>query len=156
MRAPGWTRATRATTAILLDAYRQPYIPFYLLTHEFFESVRAHLRRGGVLIVNVGHLPDSDALEQVVTATARSVFPSLARDPVSDTNSLVVTGTDPLSADRLMRTSELRAPPALNTLAVTVASRLTTPLRGGAVYTDDRAPVEWLTDLSIAQYAFSR
>jgi hypothetical protein len=26
-------------------------------------------------------------------------------------------------------------------------------LPGGAVYTDDRAPVEWLTDLSILRYA---
>ena len=26
-------------------------------------------------------------------------------------------------------------------------------LRGGAVYTDDKAPVEWLTDLSILRYA---
>ena len=27
------------------------------------------------------------------------------------------------------------------------------PLRGGQVYTDDLAPVEWLTDLSIIRYA---
>ncbi len=26
-------------------------------------------------------------------------------------------------------------------------------LPGGAVYTDDKAPVEWLTDLSILHYA---
>ncbi|HEY6396162.1 MAG TPA: fused MFS/spermidine synthase, partial [Solirubrobacteraceae bacterium] len=55
--------------AILLDAYRQPYIPFYLVTREFFASVRSHLHRGGVLIVNVGHVPGSNALEQVVSAT---------------------------------------------------------------------------------------
>jgi len=98
------------------------------------------------------------AIAFVVGAASLGAEISAARllAPVSDTNSLVVAGTDPLSADRVMRTSELRAPPALNTLAVTVASRLATPLRGGAVYTDDRAPVEWLTDLSIAQYAFSR
>jgi hypothetical protein len=41
-------------------------------------------------------------------------------------------------------------------LAETVGSRLGAPLRGGAVYTDDRAPVEWLTDLSIAHYALGR
>ena len=29
-------------------------------------------------------------------------------------------------------------------------------LRGGAVYTDDKAPVEWLTDLSILRYAIGR
>jgi hypothetical protein len=34
-----------------------------------------------------------------------------------------------------------------------VAARLGPGLRGGSVYTDDRAPVEWLTDLSILRYA---
>jgi hypothetical protein len=29
-------------------------------------------------------------------------------------------------------------------------------LGGGAVYTDDKAPVEWLTDLSIIGYAVGR
>ena len=35
----------------------------------------------------------------------------------------------------------------------TVAARMGPALRGRAVYTDDKAPVEWLTDLSILQYA---
>lgn len=52
-----------------------------------------------------------------------------------------------------MVTADLRAPPELNRLAAAVGSRLAAPLRGGSVYTDDRAPVEWLTDISIAQYA---
>lgn len=34
-----------------------------------------------------------------------------------------------------------------------VARRLAPPLPGGEVFTDDRAPVEWLTDLSILRYA---
>jgi hypothetical protein len=38
-------------------------------------------------------------------------------------------------------------------VALTVADRLGDALRGGSVYTDDRAPVEWLTDLSILRYA---
>ena len=40
---------------ISVDAYRQPYIPFYLTTVEFFETVRDQLAPGGVLIVNAGH-----------------------------------------------------------------------------------------------------
>src|SRR4051812_1449828 len=37
--------------AILVDAYRQPYIPFYLVTKEFFELVRDRLTPGGVVVV---------------------------------------------------------------------------------------------------------
>jgi spermidine synthase len=152
-----WLAASTARyDAIFLDAYRQPYIPFYLLTREFFESVRAHLQPSGMLIVNVGHLPGSDQLEKVVSATAGAVFPYVARDPVSGTNSLVVASTGPLGADRLISTADSSLGPELGGLARAIGARLSAPLRGGPVYTDDRAPVEWLTDLSIAQYALGR
>jgi spermidine synthase len=144
-----WLTASRAHyDTIFLDAYRQPYIPFYLVTREFFASVRDHLRPGGLIIVNVGHTPGSDALEKVVSATLGAVFPVVARDRVSDGNSLVLASQWPLgSADH-------RAlPPELGDLARTVRSRVGPALGGGPVYTDDRAPVEWLTDLSIVRYA---
>ncbi len=44
-------------------------------------------------------------------------------------------------------------PRDLAPLAERVAARMAPALRGGAVYTDDKAPVEWLTDLSILRYA---
>ncbi|MCW2984071.1 MAG: Spermine synthase, partial [Conexibacter sp.] len=44
-------------------------------------------------------------------------------------------------------------PPALDGLARTAAARIAPPLRGGRVYTDDVAPVEWLIDASIVQVA---
>jgi spermidine synthase len=150
-----WLAASSARyDAIFLDAYRQPYIPFYLVTREFFASVRAHLRPGGVVIVNVGHLPDSDSLEKVVSATLRAVFPVVMRDRVNGTNSLVVASDQPLAGSRIVAAAangELS--PDLGGLADTVGARLGPPLRGGPVYTDDRAPVEWLTDLSILRYA---
>src|SRR5437762_188438 len=39
---------------IVMDAYRQPYIPFHLTTREFFSGVRDHLAPGGVAVVNAG------------------------------------------------------------------------------------------------------
>ena len=47
-------------------------------------------------------------------------------------------------------------PPDLEPLAAEVASRMAPALHGGAVYTDDKAPVEWLTDLSILDYAIGK
>ena len=46
-----------------------------------------------------------------------------------------------------------RLPEALRPTAVAAAGRLERPLRGGDVYTDDKAPVEWLIDKSIVQFA---
>ena len=148
-----WLAASSARyDSIFLDAYRQPYIPFYLLTKEFFQSVRRHLKPGGSLIVNVGHLPGSDALEKVVSATLRSVFPFAMRDPLSPTNSLVIASTAPLSGGRILARHALVGPD-LQGLDASVAGRVEPALGGGPVYTDDRAPVEWLTDLSILRYA---
>ena len=150
-----WLAATSARyDAIFLDAYRQPYIPFYLVTREFFASVRAHLRPGGTIVVNVGHLPGSDALEKVVSATLHAVFPYLIRDRVSSTNSLVVASTRPLAPSRLTAAvGHGLLPLELEGVAANAAGDIGPALPGGAVYTDDRAPVEWLTDLSIIRYA---
>jgi spermidine synthase len=137
---------------ISVDAYRQPYIPFYLTTKEFFETVRDRLAPGGVLIVNVGHPEGQDDLEKVLSATIGEVFPNLMRDPIEDTNTLLVASEAPLSSSRLIDAVP-RLPPALRPTAVAAAGRLERPLRGGDVYTDDKAPVEWLIDKSIVDYA---
>jgi SAM-dependent methyltransferase len=140
---------------ISVDAYRQPYIPFYLTTVEFFETVRDRLAPGGALIVNVGHPEGEDQLERVLTATIGEVFPHVMRDPIEDTNTLLVASGSPLSAERLRRAVPT-LPAALRPTAAAASDRLEAPLRGGEVYTDDRAPVEWLIDKSIVDYASAR
>jgi spermidine synthase len=137
---------------ISVDAYRQPYIPFYLATEEFFDLCRDRLAPGGVLIVNAGHPEDQDDLEKVLSATIGEVFPHVLRDPIEDTNTLIVASESPLSAERL-RDAVPRLPPGLRATASAEAARLEPPLEGGDVYTDDKAPVEWLIDKSIVDYA---
>ena len=137
---------------ISVDTYRQPYIPFYVTTVEFFESVRDRLAPGGVLIVNVGHPEGENDLEKVLTATIREALPHVMRDPIEDTNTLLVASASPLSAERL-RSAVPDLPPGLRPTALDAARRLEGPLEGGDVYTDDKAPVEWLIDKSIVDYA---
>jgi spermidine synthase len=137
--------------AIFVDTYRQPYIPFYLATREFFELARDKLAPGGVVVVNVGHPRDSRRLERVLAATMREAFPAVLRDPIEDTNVLLV-GT----AARGAGAARLRAAPLhpeLRPIALAEARHLAPGLPGGDVYTDDRAPVEWLIDSSIVEYA---
>ncbi|MCW2994017.1 MAG: Spermine synthase, partial [Conexibacter sp.] len=141
-----WLRATkRRFDVIYVDAYRQPYIPFYLATKEFFRLARQRLNPGGMVIVNVGHPEDSPRLEQVLTATMRASFGHVVRDPSEDTNTQLVAADVPLSGrtlDAARRGGVL--PDDLDGLAETAAARLAPGLRGGRVYTDDVAPVEWL------------
>jgi spermidine synthase len=136
--------------AILVDAYRQPYIPFYLATREFFRLVRDRLTPGGVLLVNVGHPEGSDDLEKVLSATIGDVLPTVLRVPSESTNTVLVASTAPGSAARLRAAA---IPPELLPRAEKVAAVIAPRLEGGDVYTDDRAPVEWLVDASIVQFA---
>ncbi|HEX4188607.1 MAG TPA: fused MFS/spermidine synthase [Solirubrobacteraceae bacterium] len=148
-----WLASTpRRYDAIFLDAYRQPYIPFYLTTHEFFARVRDHLTARGVLAINVGHPEGSSALERALSATLATVFPHVLRDPSQPTNTLVIASAAPISS-RALRSSAAWLPADLRGLAEASASRLAPALRGGPVYTDDRAPVEWLVDTSLLGYA---
>ncbi len=157
--------------AIIVDAYRQPYIPFHLSTREFFSLARERLAPGGVVIVNVGHPEGDDELERVLAATMRAGgLRDVLRDPAQSLNTQLVgsprlLGVGPLlraadAAARRARTGEgVRAPATsrdLAELATTMEAtvvRLEPALRGGPVYTDDRAPVELLIDGSLAKVA---
>jgi spermidine synthase len=148
-----WLRTTEERFDVIsVDAYHQPYIPFYLTTREFFELVRDRLNPGGVVIVNAGHPEGQSQLERVLTATMQEAFPNVVRDPIEDVNTLLVASAAPLSVDRLRRSSA-GMPARLRPTALAAAARVEGPLRGGEVYTDDRAPVEWLIDKSIVNYA---
>ncbi len=141
--------------SIFLDAYRQPYIPFYLTTREFFALVRAHLRRLGTVVINVGHPTGSDTLERALSATLRTVFPYVMSDPAEPTNTLLLASVAPPSREMLRR-AEPGIPPELRNTALAAATRLVQAPRRGPVYTDDRAPVEWLVDESLLGYAAGR
>jgi spermidine synthase len=149
---PFLRRATRRWDVIVVDAYRQPYIPFYLSTREFFSEVRDHLTPGGVVLINVGHPRESDRLEKVLSATMGRVFRTVMRDPVKGTNT-VLLATDPPASARTMDAATRGMPPDLAAVTAQAAARLAPALPGGDVYTDDRAPVEWLIDASIVQVA---
>ena len=149
---PFLRHTTRRYDAIFVDAYRQPYIPFYLSTREFFELARDRLTPDGVVVLNVGHPRTNDQLEKVLSATMGAAFRYVARDPVQPTNTLLFASRRPIRADALLDAAR-RLPGVLRPLALQTAARIEGPLRGGDVYTDDKAPVEWLIDKSIVQFA---
>jgi spermidine synthase len=152
---PWLRRSASDYDVIVVDSYRQPYVPFYLATREFFDLVRDRLAPGGVVVVNVGHPEENDDLETMISRTMSAVFPNVLRDPFDDSNTLLVASEGAASAGRLH--GAISALPAgLQRLAETEAARIGPRLPGGSVYTDDRAPVEWLVDRSILGYAADR
>jgi spermidine synthase len=148
-----WLKESEAEfDGIFIDAYRQPYIPFYLATEEFFELCRDRLSDDGVVVINVGHPRGEDRLERALAATMGEAFPYVMRDPAEPTNTLLVASASPLTAEAL-KSRVPGLPPQLRRLGGETAESLEPPLAGGELLTDDRAPVEWLIDRSIVEYA---
>ncbi len=56
---------------ILIDAYRGPFVPFHLLTKEFYSIVKSRLKTGGVAVQNI---EPSTMLFDAAIVTIKSVF----------------------------------------------------------------------------------
>ena len=147
-------RTSDATFDLIgIDAYRQPYIPFQLTSREFFQEVSAHLRPGGVAVVNAGRTRTDFRLVDSLAATMRDVFPHVvAIDVDRYTNTILVGSQSPLSADALIENVD-RLPEASPVREVAAWSLTSGNIRameaGGSVFTDDRAPVERVIDQMI-------
>ena len=136
---------------IVIDAYRQTYIPFYLATQEFFQLVRDHLNRGGAVALNVERVPGDDRLVRAVSGTLATTFPQVWEWPALRFNAMV------LGLDRPVPPASLRqrlngAPGSVPLLAPYFARDARAVSPTGDPLTDDRAPVEWLTDRAVLAY----
>lgn len=137
---------------IVVDAYRQPYVPFYLATREFFRLVRDHLAPGGIVALNVAAVPDDKRLVDAVGGTLAAEFPQVLAWPALRFNTFVLGLTRPLSRTEL-RARLASGPPDLAPLRNLLARDARPMAVAEHPWTDDRAPVEWLTDRMIVEYA---
>ena len=147
-------RSAERYSLVVVDAYRLPYIPPHLTTVEFFCMVREHLTEDGVLAINVGQTPGDPALVEAMAATLGEVFSSVHAVEVAPGYNVVVYATaQPTAAENLRANLPLAAGrPVLDAAGRDPAERLYTPGAGGAVYTDDRASIEWDTNLVLLRY----
>jgi spermidine synthase len=141
---------------ILVDAYRQPYIPFYLTTREFFESAKAHMAPDGVLAINVGRTTADHRLVDALSGTLNAVFPRVfvIDTNVRFTNSVIYATSAPVSVDDFKARAQAETNPKL--LPIIAEALQTGNVRqaapNGIVFTDDLAPVERLIDEIILSY----
>ncbi len=143
---------------IQIDAYRQPYIPFHLVTREFFEAVYDHLGDDGVLAVNVASVRGvSASLSAMIYRTLREVFPTVVLVNATKANDVILATRREksmmLGADNL---DKLPPSLALDSLRDRLRSRVAGPVPGwedAQVLVDDQAPVEMAWDLMALEYA---
>jgi spermidine synthase len=147
-----WTASsTERFDAVIVDAYRQPYIPFHLVTREFFQEVRARLEPHGVLAINVGTPPDELAVVDRIAATMRAEFPAVQVARYDEFNSIVLGFSD-VTAAGLATKRLLAAQGSARAPSQILAERLRPTNPTDEPFTDDRAPVELLTDQGLLAY----
>lgn len=145
-------------TVIAVDAYRPPYIPWHLTTVEFFGLIHDRLAENGVMVINIGRAPEDRRLIDGLAATAGAVFDDLyVIDVEHSFNSILVATRGPTAVENLYANfGRLADDPAVHPLlldALAAAINNLQPVTPSAlVYTDDRAPIEWLTNTLVLNY----
>jgi len=144
---------------IALDAFRVPYIPWHLTTREFMQELRDHLTDTGVIAINVGRTRTDYQMVDAMAQTAASVFPSVYIIDVPGTfNSIVYATNQPTSFDNLRANLDANLAamphPVLRHTAEQALAKQR-PLNPDAlIFTDDRAPVERLTNEIMLNFLF--
>jgi hypothetical protein len=83
------------------------------------------------------------------------VFANVKRDPAQNLNTQLLASDSPVTSSALAKAAAT-LPTALSETALNASQRIAPALEGGEVWTDDRAPVEWLIDGSIVKEATRR
>jgi spermidine synthase len=132
---------TRRYDLVQLDVYQgSPYIPFYLVTSEFFRLVRVRMADDGLLMMNLFDLSESQELLLATVATLRTVFPSIVVKSSFRGNHMLFAFTQARSFESVRKQLEDAPIPG----ATTGMTELKPPASTRA-FTDDLAPVEEMT-----------
>lgn len=137
---------------ISVDAYKPPYIPWHLTTREFFQALFDHLVEDGTVVINVARIFDDRRLVNGLYATLQSVFPSVyIVDLPNSFNSIIFATKQTTQSENLIKNyillSDNAATPELllTTLEITILNLQDNP-SSGEIFTDDHAPIEWITN----------
>lgn len=131
---------------IMVDAYQDITIPFQMSSVEFFTLVKDHLKKDGVMVVNMNMCGEKiDGINEYLADTIADVFPYVNSSRVREsTNRELFAATDAGYMDTFSRNIELLSDWELHSLMTEVYGKLTPYEAGSHVMTDDKAPVELL------------
>ena len=157
----GLAHSGKNYSIISIDAYRPPYIPWHLTTKEFFAIVYDHLDSRGALVINVGRTPEDEKLLSGLTATIQSVFPSVYVMDVPGTYNSIIYATVQITDTRnleenlaLLLDTDLADSTLVSAMRIALANLRQLP-EDGQVFTDNKAPIEWITNQMVLNNVLS-
>lgn len=143
---------------IAVDAYRPPYIPPHMTTREFFDICASRLTEEGVLTLNVGSVPGDRRLIDGLATTMAVIFPSIHVIDIPGTlNSIIFATKQPTTRENFLANLALLAQdPATHPLLISTMTLTYANLQPGyettTVFTDDRAPIEWIVNDIVVKF----
>jgi spermidine synthase len=152
-------RAEPGYDLIIADAYRNPYIPFHMVTREFYAQCLGLLKEDGIFAINLATSPHSDELVDSFTVTMGKVFPHVGlcttEEASADFQNFIFTGSnnklDLRQARNIPRLLKMVVyPRMLHTWNIPEAGDK------GVVFTDDCSPIEYFTERSILKAVFDK
>lgn len=131
---------------IMVDAYQDITIPFQMSTVEFFTKVKAHLKPGGVMVVNMNMRTDSEgSINDYLCDTIGTVFGNVYTVRVGGGSNCEVFATDSKTLKEDFKTNiKTLKDDRLRSMMQTVQSQYSLREKGNLILTDDKAPVELL------------
>jgi len=136
-------RTAETYDLILVDAYRGGYVPFHLLTREFYSLVKERLAPGGAAVFNVH---EGTKLYASTVMTLKQVFPALDLYPTGIGEVIAVGSAAALSAEmRERNAAALQARYGFRFQLPQILRRRSDPSAsapGVAIITDDFAPAD--------------
>ncbi|MEN4011115.1 MAG: fused MFS/spermidine synthase [Bellilinea sp.] len=146
---------------ISIDAYHPPYIPWHMTTLEFFQIVRQRLTDDGVMVINVGRSPHDRRLINILNSTILRVFPTVhIVDLPESFNSILFATMQPTTSENVFKnfhalSQQPDTPPLLlQAMSVALHNLQPAPPPTG-IFTDDHAPIEWITNDMILDFLLS-
>ncbi|MBI4672439.1 MAG: fused MFS/spermidine synthase [Chloroflexi bacterium] len=128
---------------IVVDAYRQPYVPFHLATVEYYRELGAHLSARGVIALNAARTPSDARLVNALAQTLQQVFPTvLLLEYPNDTNTVILASPQPVTLDEYRARLDALENPTLREIADIALPYARVFDGGGLVFTDDKSAVE--------------
>jgi spermidine synthase len=137
-------RNSKSYDLILVDAFHGGYVPFHLLTREFYKLVKERLKPGGAAVFNVH---DGTKLYASTLLTLGIIFKTVEFYPSGEGEAITVATDEILAPEALaQRAAALQEKHSYKYALPTLLARRDTDVasqtRKGVILSDDFAPVD--------------
>lgn len=146
-------QAEKKYDLIIIDAYNnQLHIPFHLTTEEFFKLVREKLHEDGMVAINVNAESEKSELLWAIANSIAYNFSNITITPINFSFNYMIVGRNEMINYDNISNRDIRSE-LINTLNNTKDKSYNFEYEKNALkLTDDKAPIEYLTDKMIFEY----